>query len=296
MKPSLQTALRLFTVLLALAIALGRAEAAAPWPFFVFDNGLRGEKLRTIEAQLDLVKSVGFDGLSWRTDAPARVRQVLAGAAQRGLSVHVVYVNLELRDGKLVQDPRLPEIIAACQGTGAMIWPNITSKQFKPSDPAGDAIAVTGLRELADTCAAHGLRVALYPHVNMWLHRTEDALRLVRQVNRPNVGVTFNLCHALMDNAEDRIPALLEAAAPHLYVVTINGAEGRPAKPDAANAIKLLGQGSYDVGAVLAKLRAIGFAGPVGLQCFNLKGDPPQLLTDAMAAWRRLTAAREPAR
>jgi hypothetical protein len=100
--------------LLALTIALGRAEAAAPWPFFVFDNGLRGEKLRTIEAQLDLVKSVGFDGLSWRTDAPARMRQVLAGAAQRGLAVHVVYVNLDLRDGKMVQDPRLPEIIAAC--------------------------------------------------------------------------------------------------------------------------------------------------------------------------------------
>jgi sugar phosphate isomerase/epimerase len=291
MKPSNQSALRLPILLLMLGISLVRAEAAAAWPFFVFDNGLRGEQLRTIEAQLELVKKVGFDGLSWRTDAPARLRQVLAGAAQRGLSVPVVYVNLDLRDGKVVQDPRLPELIAACQGTGAMIWPNITSKQFKPSDPAGDAIAVPGLRELADTCAAHGLRVALYPHVNMWLHRIEDALRLVRQVDRPNLGVTFNLCHALMDHAEARIPALLEAAAPHLYVVTINGAEGHPAKPDPANAIKLLGQGSYDVGAVLGKLRAIGYQGPIGLQCFNLKGEPPLLLAEAMAAWRRLTAA-----
>ena len=291
MKPSIQTVLQTLLLLLALTIASSSTHAAPQWPFFVFDNGLHGAQPRTLAAPPTLAKRVGLDGPSWPTDSPARLRQVLGGATQRGLKVQVVYVNLDLRDGKLVQDPRLPEIIAACQGTGAIIWPNITSKQFKSSDPAGDAIAVTGLRELADACAAHGLRVALYPHVNMWLHRIEDALRLVRQVNRPNLGVTFNLCHALMDHAEERIPALLEAAAPYLYVVTINGAESRPAKPDGSNSIKPLGQGSYDVGIVLGKLRTLGFTGPIGLQCFNLKGDPGRMLPDAMESWRRLNTA-----
>lgn len=82
-----------------------------------------------------------------------------------------------------------------------------------------------------------------------------------------------------MDNAEERIPALLEAAAPYLYVVTINGTESRPAKPDGSNSIKRLAQGSYEVGIVLGKLRTFGFTGPIGLQCFNLKGDPDHILS-----------------
>ena len=136
------------------------------------------------------------------------MKQVLDGAKQRGLKCFVIYVNLDLKDGKLVYDPRLQEIIALCKGTDTMIWPYMTSKQFKNSDPAGDDIAVTGLRELADLCAANGLRIAIYPHVNMWVHRVEDAVRVVKKVNRKNVGLTFNLCHALLDGAEARIPAL----------------------------------------------------------------------------------------
>ena len=196
------------TILFSLCCLVHPASAAPnPNPFFVFDNGLNGENLQTIDAQLDLVKKVGFDGLSWRTDSPERVKQVLAGAKRRGLKVFAIYANLDLQDGNLVYDPRLKEIIPLCRGSGTMLWPNMTSKQFKNSDPAGDDIAVTGLRELADLCASSQVRIALYPHVGMWVHRMEDALRVVKKVDRKNVGLTFNLCHALMDGEEDRIPS-----------------------------------------------------------------------------------------
>lgn len=265
---------------------------AGPNPFFVFDNGLRGENLKTIDAQLNLVKEIGFDGLSWRTDEPERVKQVLNGAKQRGLKLFVIYVNLDLKDGKLVYDPRIKEIITLCKGTDTMIWPNLTSKQFKNSDPAGDDIAVAGLRELAELCEANGLRIAIYPHVGMWVHRVEDALRIVKKVNRKNVGLTFNLCHALMDGAEDRIPALIDEIAPHLFVVTINGADSHPAKPTWAELIQPLDKGSYDVGAFLKKVEAAGFKGPIGLQCYSIKGDPKTLLTGSMGAWRKLSAGK----
>ncbi len=277
--------------LCALAAGLSAAEnviLTAPNPFFVFDNGLQGEGLKTIDAQLDLVKKIGFDGLSWRTDPPERVKQVLDGAQQRGLKLFLIYANLELKDGRLVSDPRLKEIMALCKGAGTMLWPTFTSKQFKNSDPAGDDIAVTGLRELADLGAASGARIAIYPHVDMWVFRVEDALRLVKKVDRKNVGLTFNLCHALMDQAEDRIPALLETIAPHLFVVTINGADSHPPKPGWPQLIQPLGQGSYDVGIVLKKLQALGYQGPIGLQCYNIKGDPQTLLAGSMAAWRKL--------
>ena len=281
----------LFSPLLAaLAIASGGLAQADSNPFFVFDNGLRGENLSTIDAQLDLVKEIGFDGLSWRTDAPARVKQVLDGSQQRGLKLFVVYANLDLKDGKLVYDPRLNEIITLCKGTDTIIWPNLTSKQFKPSAPAGDDIAVAGLRDLAARCELNGVRIAVYPHVNMWVHRVEDAIRVVKKVDRKNVGVTFNLCHALLDGAEARIPALIEEAAPYLMIATINGADSGAAKTEMPRLIQPLDQGSYKVGIVLQKLAAAGFKGPVGLQCYNIKGDPKTLLTGSMNAWRKLSA------
>jgi sugar phosphate isomerase/epimerase len=274
---------------LVIGLLLFAATAlAAPNPFFVFDNGLGGESLKTVEAKLDLVKEIGFDGLSWRTDAPERVRAVLAGAKQRGLKLFVIYANLDLKDGQAVYDPRLKEIIALCRGTEVMIWPNITSKQFKPSDAAGDEVAVSGLRELAGLCASNGLQVALYPHVGLWLNRVEDALRVVKKVDRKNVGLTFNLCHALLDSEEDRVPALIQEVAPYLFVATINGADSHPPKPDMARLIQPLDKGSYDVGIVLKALTAAGFKGPIGLQCYSIKGDPKTLLTGSMAAWHRL--------
>jgi sugar phosphate isomerase/epimerase len=279
-----------FTSLMVLAAF---AAGAAPNPFFVFDNGLEGAGLTNIEAQLDLVKQAGFDGLSWRTDDPARVKQVLDGARRRGLKVFAIYANLDLQDDKLVHDPRLNKIIALCQGTDTMLWPNLTSKQFKPSDPAGDEVAVTGLRELADHCASNGVRIAIYPHVNMWIHRVDDAVRVVKKVNRPNVGLTFNLCHALLDGAEARVPAIVEAAAPHLFIATINGADRGAAPNQMGRIIQPLNLGTYDVTPVLKQLKAAGFKGPIGLQCYNIKGDPKVLLPAAMAAWRKMSAVLE---
>lgn len=45
-------------LLLSLACVV-HVTRAAPNPFFVFDNGLNGEPLKIIDAQLDRVKEIG---------------------------------------------------------------------------------------------------------------------------------------------------------------------------------------------------------------------------------------------
>ena len=204
------------------------------------------------------------------------------------LKLFTIYVKLELKDGKLVYDPRVKEIITLCKGIDVMIWPNMNSKQFKSSDPAGDDIAVAGLRELADLCTRNGLRIAIYPHVGMWVHRVEDALRVVKKVDRKNVGLTFNLCHALLDKTEDRIPALIAEVAPHLFCVSINGADSHSGRANQA-----LDKGSYDVTIVLKQLKAIGYRGPIGLQSFNIKDDPQEVLPRSMGAWKKMCGVLE---
>jgi sugar phosphate isomerase/epimerase len=68
-----------------------------------------------------------------------------------------------------------------------VIWLTVSG-----SAPDGDARATAVVREIAGMAAASGLRVALYPHIGLFVGRIEDALRVVRNVYRPNVGVSFN--------------------------------------------------------------------------------------------------------
>ena len=99
---------------------------------------------------------------------------------------------------------------------------------------------------------------------------------MVEKVDRKNVGVTITLCHELMGDQGPDLPRIVDEVAPHLFVVTINGADckekGKPAGWD--RLIQPLGQGNFDVYAFLKKLKAAGYTGPIGLQCYGLKGDP----------------------
>ena len=51
-------------------------------------------------------------------------------------------------------------------------------------------------------------------------------MRLVKKVDRKNVGVTFNLCHFLKVEGEKNLERRLKEAKPHLFAVNINGADG----------------------------------------------------------------------
>lgn len=268
---------------LATGVLLVGGARAEKREFFVFDNGLRHERVATIDQKLDLVKSVGFDGLSWRTDSAENIRTLLAGAKKRDLKVFAYYANIEIKQDKAVYSSQLKQLIDLCKGTGTCIWPNITSKVFKNSDPAADDLVVPVVRELAGLCESNGVRLVLYPHVNIWLHRVEDAVRIAKKVNHPNCGVAFNLCHALSDGQEDQVPALIREAAPYLRLVSINGANAGQKGP-----ILPLGKGTYDTSIVLRTLDEIGYKGPVGLQCFSIPGDPSVILPQSMEAWKKL--------
>lgn len=104
-------------------------------------------------------------------------------------------------------------------------------------------------------------------------------------MNRPNVGLTFNLAHELAAGHAGRLDSIIKAIAPHLLLVSLNGAD-----PSGGweQVIRPLDEGSLDVAAVLRHLDAAGYRGPIGLQCYNIKGEPETLLQRSIAAWRKL--------
>jgi sugar phosphate isomerase/epimerase len=133
----------------------------------------------------------------------------------------------------------------------------------------------------------YGVRIALYHHAGDWLETPADAVRVAKKVGRANVGVMFNLCHWLKTGKEEKMEAVLKAAAPFLFAVSINGTDrAAEIQAGAGNWLQPLDRGSFDMLAFLAALEDIGYEGPIGLQCYGIRGDARHHLTRSMAAWR----------
>jgi sugar phosphate isomerase/epimerase len=208
-----------------------------------------------------------------------------------GLKLFQIYLSIDIAPGATPYDARLKDTLPLLKDRNVMIATLMNG--LPPSDTAGDARAVAVLREIADQAQPYGVRVALYPHSNAWLERVEDAIRVADQVDRPNVGVMFNLCHWLKVDDEANLEPLLTKAMPRLYAVTINGADHADAiHAGTGNWIQPLDSGTFDLRGLLGLLRERGYTGPVGLQCYGLPGDAREHLTRSIAAWRALNEPR----
>jgi sugar phosphate isomerase/epimerase len=165
-----------------------------------------------------------------------------------------------------------------------IIWLCLT-----PGKDPSDEAAVKVVNQVADLAAEAGLEVVLYPHVGWYVATVQDALRVARKVNRPNVGMSFNLCHFLKMDDEKNVEAVLRKSAPYLRLVSINGADsGDTKRMGWDRLIRPLDEGSFDVGKVMKVLDKIGYTGPVGLQCYNIKGDNRENLKKSITAWREM--------
>jgi murein DD-endopeptidase MepM/ murein hydrolase activator NlpD len=266
---------------------------ALPNPFYAMDTCTKRPYPKNDippSAQLDMLKELGYAGIAWTEEPVDDVKAAAAEARKCGLKVFAIYCAGQVtRDGDLKYSPRLDEIIAALKGHETVVWLHIGGHGPDFAALTAATPVVKQLRRLADTAAANGLRVAVYPHVGEWTTRFGDAVKLARVVNHPQFGVTFNLCHTLAMGDENRIPDLLDDARSLLFAVTINGADRGLAKADWSRLIQTLDHGTYDTRIVLGKLRQIGYAGPIGLQGYGLAGDRRANLAASMTAWKKLS-------
>ncbi len=262
--------MRILLIVFAAALA-----HAADTPLYVFDNGL-GRGVLSIEEQTELASKTGYAGILYAgTD---HVPERLAANHARGLKLLGLYTGMNLSDAKPGYDPGLPEAIRQLKGTGALITFTVNGKAAD-----GDGLAVPVIREVADMAAQSGLKVALYPHYGMYVARIEDALRVRQKVGRPNVGIVFNLCHWLRSGDEANMTARLKEALPHTLLILINGADH---EGDWDRLIQTLDRGAFDVRGFVQTVKSMGYQGPIGLQCHNLKGDRAENLKRSMTAWR----------
>ncbi len=244
--------------------------------------------------QFDLLKELGYAGIAWTEEAPEQVSSAAAEAESRGLKMFAIYCGATVTaDGELKPSGPIGPIMDTLRGHGTLVWLHLGNSGGKAPRIAtltADSPVIAGLRTLAATADRNGLKLAIYPHIGDWTEHFADAVRVARLVDRPNFGVTFNLCHALATGDEAKIPPLLEDAGPLLYTVTLNGADSAVKGPQWNRLIQTLDRGTYDVAIVLRTLRRLHFTGPIGLQGYGLTGDRRDNLSRSMTGWKTISA------
>lgn len=258
--------------------------------FFALHNIIRGDSIyNTFDKQVELVKNAGFQGIE--------INQVESFDGMKiALDKHefkasFFYVKLKL--GEPIDD-RLENAIKMLEGSNTIISPYILADntRFKPNSPEGNSEAVRLLKMISIWSKKAGLQVAIYPHLNFYVERTDHALELVKKVNRKNVGLSFNLCHWLATtNLTERasLHAHMKELKPYLKMMTIGGANDVFSQKKSVfdDYILPLGTGSFDTyGLVEFMVKKINYKKPIGVQCYNIKGNKRELVQNSMAVWK----------
>lgn len=257
-------------------------------PFFALCMDTHDEKHRTIEQQNEMLHELGFDGVAhlWLKELPERV----ASAKKYSLKVVQVYFQINL-SAKQPFDQNLSKVLPSLKGQGTQLALIIDGA--KPSDISYDEKAIEIIRQIKEIADQSEVQVVLYPHAREWLEKVDDAVRIAKKFNAKypdqNIGVMFNLCHWASTDKSENLEQTLTLAKPYLKAITINGTDTpEEIQSKKGNRIQPLDSGSFNIETLLSLLKKINYQGPVGLQCYGIRGDAKKHLTRSMKTWKLL--------
>lgn len=218
----------------------------------------------------------GFDQIElWRQDVVGFQKgapSLKAELAKRHVALTDYQVLLDfdgapdsIRDSKRLEALSMLDTAVAL-GTDTLLAPACTRPDCVVSRIEED------LGWLADEAAIRGLRIAYeamcWSTVNFL---TPAAWDLIQRLNRPNLGLVVDAFHIF---ARGRTAAdLAGIPADRIFLVQLSDLTE---KPDLSNIVQIArhhrllpGHGYFPVKTILTHLRAIGYAGPMGLEVFN---------------------------
>jgi sugar phosphate isomerase/epimerase len=246
-------------------------------------------KKRNLDQQHELLVRLGYDGMKHLglKNLAARV----ASAEQHKLRVVMVYWSVNVSAKQPVPSD-LAQTLECLRGKGTILSLNLEGG--KPSDATLDAKAREVIREILKITEPLGVRVVLYPHYRSLVETVADCVRVAQPFPVEQVGVVFNLCHwGAVESKTTDLKTVLKLARPRLAAVITNGMdkpeEMRKSQADMFKRwIQPLDSGSFDQRQLFAELNALGWRGPVGVQCFGIRGDAQVFLTRSIKKWHEL--------
>ena len=255
-------------------------------PFFAFCIDTHDEIKRTLTEQAAMLKELGYAGAG-HLELP-HVEERALTLLEQGLRLFQVYVTVDMAKGEPVDKARISQVLPWLKPHKTHLALMIQGGES--SDPALDGRVVALTKELDDMCRPYDVKVVLYPHTRFWLETSRDAVRIAKKVDRlGSVGVMFNLSHWMKSDPNRDLGAVLREAEPWLLAVSLNGTD----TPDQIYSgqgdwLQPLDQGANDIRDFLHILGETDFNGPVGLQCWGIRGDARKHLERSLGVWKRI--------
>lgn len=243
---------------------------------------------QTASEKAKLLKAIGFDGLEgFGYEGFFELKDAIAN---EGLVMPVNYVGIDFETDGNLNDTLITEIkeMIKASSKGAIVYFYLRSKSFtnNTETETGDKVIGAILRDLADYALPFGVKLGVYPHINMYCETVEHSVRLANIVDRNNFGAVMNLCHLLKVEGSEGIEEKIEMFTPFLIAVNINGADDGDTKNLGWDRlIQPLDQGTFDTYGFVKLLKDNGYNGPFGLQSYNIEGDFVETLSQSMKTW-----------
>lgn len=256
---------------------------------FYAQNTLNGFKNapKSAAEKANLLKSIGYDGLEGFGDQDfVGLRKTLEA---QGLRMPVIYTPLNFEVNRKAEKPSVDEIkeIIKTATKGTVVYFHLHSDSYKNDKEKGDQLVAAILRDLSDFAASYGIKLGVYPHITLYCETLEHSVKLAKMVDRNNYGAVLNLCHLLKVEGSKGIEDKIKRFTPWLVAVNICGADdGDTRQMGWERLIQPLGQGTFDTYGLIKLLLDNGYKGPIGLQCYNLKGDATETLTKSLQTWK----------
>jgi hydroxypyruvate isomerase len=261
MKPLLLLSMQ-FLILLSI-----HAEQAFKPKFYAFLNGM--PPCSSFDEEAKMLKDMGYDGVSQVFGLNQNLIKRAESYKKQGIHALSIYLNAG-------STPIGTEFLKPLAKQGFMI--ELTVQKISP-----DIIA--SIRKTAENMSELNIPLALYPHAGFDLATIPQAMKVVREVNHPNLGIMFNLCHFLKNEKLADLEKTIALCSPHLFSISTSGAD-----VDGKNwptLIQTLDQGTFPQQRLVKALKKNNFKGPVSLQGYGIKGDKRNNLTKSIQAWKR---------
>ncbi len=186
--------------------------------------------LMGLEALIAVAKDAGYRGLSMRASqaglqsTPDEVRAARAAIDAAGLAVSMVTANFDVPANNERAGVALREIGRHLDLAQALGCDLVRVGMKALSD-------IPWARRAADEAAERGMRLAHQLHVCTLFESVETSLRVLREVGRPNFGLTYEPSNLLVCG-EDYGEATIRAIAPHLFNVYLQNIAPREGGPN----------------------------------------------------------------
>ena len=260
---------------------------------------------RSLEQAIEVAAAVGYDGveivchppflpfdqLRCLSDSiPRRLESLRLGVAS--LTVVTDFVT----SGTMRENVRFLNAIAELAGAYGTDLVKMSPGPPAAADASPEqwGSAISLISECADHARDLGVCLAIETHLGQLSNTTAGTLRLIRGIDRPNVGVVLDWCN-LMVGGDDPVEAT-GLLAEHIRLIHAKDAH----MTDDGPRWDPIAQGTLDYPGLVSALRATQFSGYISVESllrgprYDFTGrptDPEVIVAGELASLRRLTSA-----